>query len=455
MFQFRSILSRVAWLHVAALGLAAIAIPAASYLLVYNITARLEERVLRSHDADIARHLHFTEGHWRLDLPQDLRTYYDHGFDGFAFVVRDERGDILSKSPRADLQALSPRRGFHYFQRRNGSKSFVETYPEIRDGRTVFISIGQDLTYPDVIFDDVIFHTLGLLSSVTIPITLLVIAIDILVIRRELRPVREASERARSIDPQRIGIRLPTGRIPAEISPLVEAFNKALERLERGLISEREFTADAAHELRTPLSVLRARIDSFPDQEAVGALKRDVDVMSRIVSQLLEIAELEAAPCEPEEMIDLRSVCARVVDHISPIAASAGQHLVLSGTKRPVLITGDVDMIFRAIRNLVENAVKFSPSGGRIDVRVEDGGFVSVSDEGPGVAETDRQLIFRRFWRRDRSRQAGAGLGLSIVSRIVAVHNGTIGVDNVAGGGAKFTIRFPFALTLPETSPPS
>ena len=150
-------------------------------------------------------------------------------------------------------------------------------------------------------------------------------------LRRAVQPLLRASDRAEHISPTRTDVRLPTDDIPSEIRPLVIAVNQALDRLEQGFRRLREFTADAAHELRTPLSVLRMRIDTLPDRPTADALRGNVEGMSRVVSQLLDAAELEMLVVIPHEKADLRAVCAEVAEFIAPLALAQGKTLALSG----------------------------------------------------------------------------------------------------------------------------
>jgi signal transduction histidine kinase len=225
------------------------------------------------------------------------------------------------------------------------------------------------------------------------------------------------------------------------VRPLVLAVNQALDRLEEGFRAQREFTADAAHELRTPLAVLRARIDTLADREAASALRSDLENMTHVVNQLLAVAELEANTAGAMETVDLHGICSEVAASLAPIAIAQRKDIALTGADAPVFVRGNAPMLHRAIRNLAENALRHTPAGTSVEIGVSRDGAVSVSDEGPGVAPAERELIFRRFWRRDRSRADGAGLGLAIVSRIVEAHAGRIEVSNRTGGGAIFSIR--------------
>ena len=161
---------------------------------------------------------------------------------------------------------------------------------------------------------------------------------DIAIFRRALLPLRQASEIAQHIGPARTDIRLPVDEIPSEVRPLVSAINKALDRLDQGFRVQREFTADAAHELRTPLSILRARVETLDDPRVAKALRMDIEAMSRVVGQLLDIAELEAFAIDPSEVADLQGACAEVAEFIAPLALEQGREIALLGVTEPVWV---------------------------------------------------------------------------------------------------------------------
>jgi signal transduction histidine kinase len=205
---------------------------------------------------------------------------------------------------------------------------------------------------------------------------------------------------------------------------------------------QREFTADAAHELRTPLSILRTRVDTLDDQGPANALKQDIESMSRILGQLPDIAELDSFVIDQSDKADLSDVCTYVAQMIAPLALQQGKNIVLLGADKSVWVRGNPEMLSRAIRNLAENAIKHAPQGTVIEFAVEENGTVEVSDRGPGILEEERELIFRRFWRRDRTQPGSTGLGLSIVQRIVELHHASIKVENQPAGGARFSLYF-------------
>ena len=229
--------------------------------------------------------------------------------------------------------------------------------------------------------------------------------------------------------------------MPAEIVPLVHAVNQALDRLEEGFRAQRDFTADMAHELRTPLAIMRARVDALEPGPTQEALRTDLVGMARTVGQVLDIAELESFVVGDDAKADLHAVCSEAVAFMAPLAVDMAKTIALTGAEGPVWVHGHSDALFRAVRNLVENAIRHTPKGVSIEIDVSADGTVRVLDDGPGVPEADRESIFRRFWRRDRARADSRGLGLAIVARVAEAHGGSIGVENRRDGGAIFTLR--------------
>jgi signal transduction histidine kinase len=442
----RSLLWRITLLHLAAVVALSIALPLVVRGVLNSTANGFQHEALRRHEAQIVRSLHRApDGGWRLDLPADLRTLYERGFAGFAFAVLDQRGEVLFSSlpGRAALfppSAVGERPRF--IQRSQGAAIYYGgAFPEEIGGSVLSVQVAQNLSNTDVVVDDIVAAFLRRIAWFILPILALLLVTDFIIVRRALTPVREASAMAGSIGPATLSLRLPTDRLPNEIVPLAQAMNLALGRLEQGFKVQREFTADAAHELRTPLSIHRVRLNSLPEGKLRRQLEADVDRMARIVNQLLQVAQLESFILDPAQAIELEDLCSEVVEYMAPMALGQNRTLALVGAPGPVWVRGDRHLIFQALRNLVENALAHTPAGTAVEVEVLSEGVIRVLDRGPGIPEADRAQAFRRFWRRNRTRSSGAGLGLSIVWRIVQAHSGKVWVEDRPGGGAAFVVK--------------
>ena len=445
MKRFRSIISRVVALHVVAIGITSILMPLALYLLLNQAANSLHRDALRGQAATIAGFLRpQPDGGVALDIPTEIQPLYSGGYGLYAYAVLDSSGRVLFSS-RGDGSALftleeSSSGDWITRRRSSGSVLFGVSVARPVGQRLYWIQVGQDLSHRDVIIDDIVSSFFPRVAWITFPILLVLLLIDILIFRRALEPVREASTTAAAIGPARTDVRLPEQAMPSEIVPLVHAVNQALDRLEAGFRAQRDFTADMAHELRTPLAIMRARIDALEPGPVRDALRTDIVNMTRTVSQVLDIAELESFVIGDQASADLHAVCAEAVAFMAPLAVDMAKTIALTGADGPVWVRGHSEALFRAVRNLVENALKHTPRGGSIEVDVSAEGVVRVTDDGPGVPEAERESIFRRFWRRDRSQAESRGLGLAIVARVAETHHGTVTVENRPAGGAIFTL---------------
>ena len=445
--RFKSIISRIVFLHVVAIVIASILMSLALSWLLSYATNSIHDKAMEEQAASVGEHLSITpDGRLALNLPQDLVGLYSQPYGRYSYAVIDDRGNVLFSSleDRAALFPADRRSGaLEFLQQRRGDAtvSGASVRKEV-GGRTVYIQAGEDLANRDVLIDDIVADFYKNVGWITLPILMVLLAADIAIFRRALRPLREASLIAGEIGPARPGLRLPTSEIPSEVRPLVSAVNQALDRLEEAFRIQRDFTADAAHELRMPLSILRTRIDILQDKDMRDSLRRDVEGMAHVISQLLDIAELDAFVIDPEEKADLQAVAAEVAEFVAPLALAQGKDIALLGTTEPVWVKGSPEMLSRAIRNLAENAINHTAPGSTVEFFVETDGSVSVLDHGPGVREDERKLIFQRFWRRDRRKLGSTGLGLSIVQRIAELHSATITVENRRPSGACFSLKF-------------
>ena len=439
-----SLQSRIILFHVIAVIFAAAAVPTVDYIVIDRSTKLFEARTLHAHADTIAHYLQESEaGIWSLHLPADLNTMYSHQLNGLSFRVSDSRGrNLFAAGDRERSLAIPLVEGplFHLSQD-GGDLYGIAAKKQGRDS-AAWVTVVQNTQHPDVIFDDIVSYYLSRVGWLTIGILALVLIADVIVIRKVIEPVVGASRIASMIDPKRPDIRLPMRGLPAELLPLIRATNDALGRLEEGIRLQREFTADAAHELRTPLAVLRARLDTLPDGEVVREVKRDADAMANAVGQLLDMADLEDIGIPVNDRIDLRRVVTSVATLMAPVAIAQDKEISLNEGDGPVTIVGNETMVFRAIRNLVDNAIKFTPTTTCVDIIVEPSGAVLVLDRGPGIPPSERELIFGRFWRAKRNNVEGTGLGLAIVHRIAELLGARLAISDREGGGACFKLLF-------------
>jgi signal transduction histidine kinase len=455
-WRFRSVVSRIIALHLLAIVVTSICMPLALYMMLNYAAQELHHRALREQAAEILHYVNRRpDGALQLSLPAALTEFYSEAYGRAAFAVLDPDGRVLFSSlagTRAITRTRPQARPFEYFaQHRNGTDIYGVTVAADIGGQPLTVQVSEDLAHRDVLIDDIVAEFFSRVGWVTAPILLLLLVIDVIIFRRALRPVVAASALAERIGPNRTELRLPEEGMPQEVLPLVHAVNQALDRLEEGFRGQREFTADAAHELRTPLAILRTQIDMIDDPELAQSLRNDIESMSRLVNQLLEIAELETFVIGEGEVADLAAIATAIAAYIAPLALSQGKTVAVTGARHPVRVRGNADTLGRAVRNLVENALVHTAPGSTVEISVGAAGTISVMDHGPGVPVTEREQIFRRFWRRDRRRPGSAGLGLSIVARIVGMHGATVSVEDRLGGGANFSIRFPAVIETAAT----
>jgi len=451
--RFESILSRIVILHVIAVAVTSILMSIGLWWLLNLATSNIHDSAMQTQAEAVARHLVVqADGRLQLSLPPDLQGLYSQPYGRYSYAVVDADGQALFSS-QEDQAAIFPvdpgADAVQFLTTRKGDALISGTSLRQRIGsHLVFVQAAEDLANRDVLTDDIVADFFKNVGWITLPILLILLVTDIAIFRRALLPLRQASEIAQQIGPASTEVRLPVDEIPSEVRPLVSAVNQALDRLDRGFRIQREFTADAAHELRTPLSILRTRLDTLEDRRVVSALHQDIEAMSRIVGQLLDIAELDAFAIDPLEVADAREVCSEVAAFIAPLALEQDREIALLAAGTPVWVKGNAEMMKRAVRNLAENAIKHTPPGTVVEFVVEPDGTVRVRDQGPGIPEAERELIFRRFWRRDRNQPGSTGLGLPIVQRIAELHGARISVANRSTGGAQFSIHFAAANPL-------
>jgi signal transduction histidine kinase len=382
----------------------------------------------------------------KLSLPARLAEAYSSPESEYHYAVRDENGQYLFNSGTA-VSALpflshSQQQLYDYDPDGPGPLRVFGAALRTEIGhRTVFVQVEQTTNDPNYLRMAVVDEFITDGGWLVIPFLLLLLVVSIWIVKRALAPIAQISALAESIGPMNANIRLPIDQIPLEILPLVRSMNAALDHLEQGLQRQREFNANAAHQLRTPLSVLMANVDTLKDPELAKRLRTDVAQMSRIVSQLLLVARLETVSINTDEVVDLNNAAAEIASSLAPFALASGRSIELIRSAAPVVIRTSTFAVQAALSNLIENAIKHSPAGTSVRLRVTDCPSIEVMDFGAGVPLEQRTKVFERFWRGDTS-GGGAGLGLAIVDRIMKSLHGSVSVDETPGGGALFTLVF-------------
>ncbi|MEO3473230.1 HAMP domain-containing sensor histidine kinase [Roseomonas sp. CAU 1739] len=378
-------------------------------------------------------------------LPAQITARLDAVGGSVSYVVTDPQGRLLVASPRA--RRWLPRPGLgegeedDFFRIEEPGSRFwgIARQVETPEG-PVSLQVGQDMTSPFVLLDDIPGATFTPILTLLGGGAMVLLMANLGLTRMLLRPLNVAAAQAAAIGPAS-SRRIEAADMPAEVLPLIRAVNGALDRLDEALGRQRRFSHDVAHELRTPLAILTTELDLMPDGTAMRRLRRDVDHLAEIVDQLLENAE--SRPASPEEEVDLVALCDEVVERLSAAAQRSGRSIALDRPPGPLWVRGDEGELRRAIRNLVDNALTHTPEGTAVLVRALAPATVEVADRGPGVPMAQRARVFERFWRADRTKRQGSGIGLSLVSEITARHGGTVTVRDQPGGGAVFAIDLP------------
>ena len=269
-----------------------------------------------------------------------------------------------------------------------------------------------------------------------------------------LRPIRELSDKIEKVQAQNLAdSRIEENQVK-ELNQLSVSYNRMLERLSAAFEIQRQFTANAAHELRTPLALMQVQLDlyhsnSHPDNDAdtvqmIKMVTEQNDRLNKMVKTLLDMSELQTVGRDDEIILD--ALVDEVLEDLEPLAE--GKNIRLIGKCKDITMVGSDILIYRLVYNLVENAIKYNHSGGQVRVtadRKEKHVYLSVEDTGTGIPEELKERVFEPFFRVDKSRSrelGGVGLGLALVREIVRVHDGSITVKANPSGGTIFEVVF-------------
>jgi len=249
---------------------------------------------------------------------------------------------------------------------------------------------------------------------------------------RSLSGLVETATQAQAIDFDTRSARLERSKVPTEIIPLVDAFNHALSKLDEGYNRHNRFLADAAHELRTPIAIARTRADLLPEAEVSQQLRDDIDRLSRVAHQLLEMQAIGVVELRAEEK-DLNALVENIAVDLAPIAMDAGYDFDFEPSPEEAVFVIQTSTIEMAVVNLIRNAIDHAGGKGSIIVRVGTDGTIDVCDEGPGIPPAERDRVFEPF-RRINASSSGAGLGLNLVKKAAELHGGRVSFADTSCG---------------------
>ncbi|HEY3099455.1 MAG TPA: ATP-binding protein [Methylomirabilota bacterium] len=380
--------------------------------------------------------------------------------------VVDGRGDIVtllgSQVPlRLDPPQLTKviGRGKIAFQTLTTADSRVLRVAALRashGGQTYAVEVAHPLDEVQVILQRIRW----LLASVAVAVLIAIVAMDLVLTRQVLRPIDAIVRKARRLNDASLAEPLPHPGEPGELARLVETLNAMLGRIRDSVEGQRRFTADAAHELRSPLTRLRTELevtlrrprDAAEYRATLATTLEEIERLGAVAESLLILARLDAGEGRTAaEAQRLSTIVEAIVGRFEPMAASRGIALRIAPQATDALVEiapGIVDVV---VGNVLDNAVKFSPPGGTIDVNITGTPSevcVTVTDMGPGIPEDERPRVFERFFRGKSPRAmgtSGVGLGLAIAQMLVQRQHGAIDIDSKAGSGTTVTIRFPVA----------
>ena len=407
---------------------------------------------IEDNSEELARHLQFDErgmpvrldpkiGPWLFDsLRAELVLRVADGSGRVAFAT-DGQDAVITR----DGQPYEAVRQSFVFKR-NGVAMHGATVPFDHGGRRWYVQFAVSdrivLRMRESIGLDVLRQGLLALGATFVLVFLVTIHLSL---RRALLPVRAASSAARRISPRTLSKRLPAAEQPRELRPLVEAFNAALDRLQGGFKTQQEFLSNAAHELKTPLALIRAQVELAEEGAWRDQILDDVDRVARQVQQLLLLAEASEPQNYRIEALDPQPAVREVFDFMERVASRHGVTLGLQLSPALRFWRADRGALFTLLKNLLENAIQHSPPGGVVTLAVSPDGF-SVLDCGKGVAEEDLPRLFERFWRGVDRREQGAGLGLAICTEIAAAHGWRLSAHRRSPG---LELRCDMAATAP------
>jgi signal transduction histidine kinase len=441
-----SLALRLAWVFSLAIVLVAGFYLAVQAVVAHRFGDFITQQSLIGQTHDIAEAIHIDRnGQLSVRLQGQDAESFDAFFANLKYRVLAGDGQVLAASDgelRSLLPGMSTQQQDSFYRRTevHGRAFHVAAVRHRIQGRDYWIQVGRSDRFAQLAQEAIvpaITEAVGIMAT----LSMLVLAVlSYWGVRSVLRPIRLASQAARTVGQNNLSARLPVEPLPTEIRPLVTAFNEVLDRLEVAFGAQQRFFANAAHELKTPLALLRGQLETQGERVAPETLS-DIDALGRTVNQLLHVAEVTGGRPLDKQTVCLHDMTQQVTGFLSWRAQRADVSLQVVRSSPDVRIEADAGELFVLLKNLVENAVDHSPAGGTVCIRLSHQGL-SVEDQGPGVAEHHRTQVFERFWRAPDNTRTGSGLGLAIGMEVARAHGWQLVCQSSSLGGALFGVRF-------------
>ena len=456
----RSLRARLTWIYVSLLGAVLILyVAATSAFFLHNVKEQLDMALDRDMETAESLLAATPNGGVRLNSAE-AEPGEDVAQATSLLEVWSPAGALLYRSAQLKGQALGPAPGPNegqqgYAERSarlaGGARVRIATRAHKMDGRTFILrlALSEDHLRQD-------FWLMLTVLGIGLPVALLIVGLTgYAVAGRALQPVNAMARRAEQISAERLNERLALENPDDELGHLGQAFNQTLSRLERSFEQLRRFTADASHELRTPLTAIRSvgevalhrSVNADDLRDVIGSMLEEAGRLTRLVDSLLTLSRADAGRIALQTTaVPLLDLARESASLLEVLAEEKSQTLTVAGDPAAT-VAGDRMILRQALVNLIDNAVKYSPAGGRVQVRVSSRSgeaCVEVQDSGPGIPAEHRASVFERFYRVDKARtrdEGGAGLGLSIAQWAVSVHGGSVELE--CDAGCTFRVRLP------------
>ena len=370
---------------------------------------------------------------------EDAWFFFDSLNEEAAYRVLDSSGHTVMSSSAgtafwSSIPAIQELRQEQFEFDRNGVAIQGATKSIENQGRTWFVQIGISNRFLNLINDHIAVPFMVKGVALFGLVLLFIFGIcGYVTLKYTFKPLRKVSTSAAKISPHSLHARLAVESVPREVAPLVTSFNHVLDRLEQGYRVQKEFLATAAHELKTPLLLIRAQIELEGTGGNRNALLLDIEHMTRQVQQLLILAETIEAQNYRFTTVDVHDVVKETATYLQRMTDAAGVRLVIIDNACGSKWKADKSALFTLLKNLIENAIQHAPPGTEIRITLN-ATTVEIKDQGPGVTEEQLPLIFNRFWRGPHRRDYGAGLGLAICKEIAQAHGWTLSAHRMEPG---------------------